>query len=94
MSSAPGAVDGNVDGGTLTTRAGVHAGEPIEQGVDVFGIQVNVAARLAGAGDILVSSLIRDLAPPGQFQFSDPRTVTLRGIPEQVTLYHLTGSTT
>ena len=74
----------------LTLRVGVHAGEPVEQDEDVFGLQVNVAARinaLAAPGEILVSQLIRDLAPPGTHEFGAPRVVSLKGVPGEITVY-------
>jgi class 3 adenylate cyclase len=44
---------------------------------------------LAGAGEILVSSVIRDLAPPGRFDFEDRRDVTLKGVPGDFSVYRL-----
>jgi class 3 adenylate cyclase len=73
----------------LALRAGVHAGEPVERDDDLFGLQVNIAARisaLAQPGEILVSSVIHDLSPPGQITFSGFKTVDLRGVPDQVTI--------
>jgi class 3 adenylate cyclase len=78
------------NGPPVTIRVGVHAGEPIEDAKDVFGLQVNVAARinaLADAGQILVSSVVRDLCAPGRAQFSTPRTVRLKGVPGEMTIY-------
>ncbi|MDQ1447433.1 MAG: family transcriptional regulator, regulator of embCAB operon [Actinomycetota bacterium] len=80
------------DQGVLAVRIGVHAGEPVEQDDDLFGLQINIAARvnaLAGAGEILVSSVIRDLAPPGRFDFEDRRDVTLKGVPGDFSVYRL-----
>ena len=77
----------------ITIRVGLHAGEPVEQDDDVFGLQVNVAARinaLADPGVIVVSSVIRELAPPGLFEFADPQTVTLKGVPGEITIYRVT----
>ena len=74
----------------LRLRAGVHAGEPITDKDDLFGLQVNIAARinaLAASGEILVSSVIHDLSPPGRVTFSEQRTVALKGVPDPVTLY-------
>ena len=81
-----------IDGRPLELRAGVHAGEPVERDDDVFGLQVNVTARLnalAAPGEILVSQLIRDLVPPGTFQFGAPRVVTLKGVPGETTVFVL-----
>jgi len=71
----------------LAIRAGLHAGEPISDDEDLFGLQVNIAARisaLAEPGEILVSSVIRDLSAPGRTEFSAPRSVVLKGIPGEI----------
>ena len=73
----------------LTVRAGLHAGEPISDDEDLFGLQVNIAARisaLAEPDEILVSSVIRDLSAPGRTEFSAPRSVALKGIPGEITV--------
>ena len=73
----------------LSIRAGVHAGEPIADDDDLFGLQVNIASRinaLAEPNEILVSSVIRDLSAPGRTEFSAPRSVTLKGIPGEITV--------
>jgi SARP family transcriptional regulator, regulator of embCAB operon len=73
----------------LTIRAGLHAGEPIADDEDLFGLQVNIAARisaLAEPHEILVSSVIRDLSAPGRTEFSAPRSVVLKGIPDEITV--------
>ena len=74
----------------LTVRVGIHAGEPITHDDDLFGLQVNIAARInaiAEAGEILASAVIRDLSPPGRVRFSASRTVNLKGIPDPITIY-------
>ena len=48
-------------------RAGVHLGRPRKLGGDYFGVDVNVAARVAaaaGAGEVLVSDTVRDRVDP------------------------------
>ena len=73
----------------LTIRVGLHAGEPISDDEDLFGLQVNIAARisaLAEPHEILVSSVIRDLSAPGRTEFSAPRSVVLKGIPGEITV--------
>ena len=50
-------------------RAGVHIGRPRRLGGDYFGVDVNVAARVAGAaggGEVLVSDAVRDRLDPEQ----------------------------
>jgi len=50
-------------------RAGVHIGRPRKLGGDYFGVDVNVAARVAaaaGGGEVLVSDAVRDRLDPEQ----------------------------
>ena len=50
-------------------RAGVHLGRPRKLGGDYFGVDVNVAARVAaaaGGGEVLVSDAVRDRLDPEQ----------------------------
>ena len=50
-------------------RAGVHVGRPRKLGGDYFGVDVNVAARVAaaaGGGEVLVSDAVRDRVDPDQ----------------------------
>jgi class 3 adenylate cyclase len=69
----------------LRVRVGVHTGEVIvgDDG-DLFGVHVAIASRVAGAargGEILVSSLVRELLEPrGEFTFRPPRMATLKGL--------------
>jgi adenylate cyclase len=61
---AAGAVD-ELDGPGL--RAGVHLGRPRKLGGDYFGVDVNVAARVAsaaGPGEVLISSTVRERLDP------------------------------
>jgi adenylate cyclase len=44
-------------------RAGVHVGTPRRLGGDLFGVDVNIAARVAdaaGPGEVLISSAVKD----------------------------------
>jgi class 3 adenylate cyclase len=66
-------------------RMGLHTGEVVMDDTgDLFGKHVVVAARiaaLAAGGEILVSSLVRQIAEPrGAITFVLPRDVELRGI--------------
>ena len=48
----------------VSVRIGISAGEPVEQGHDLFGSTVQLAARLcaqADPGQILVSNVVADL---------------------------------
>jgi class 3 adenylate cyclase len=75
----------------LPLHIGVHAGDVIRDGGDVFGGAVNLAARIcaeAPAGEVFVSQTIRDIArtsSPAQFASVGPRM--LKGIADPVPLY-------
>jgi class 3 adenylate cyclase len=63
---------------------GLHTGEAIREGNDYLGQTVILASRLtseAGPGEILASSLLKELAESlGEFEFGDVREVTLKGL--------------
>jgi class 3 adenylate cyclase len=68
----------------LLIRAGIHTGEVEVRGDEVTGIAVNVAARIAalgGAGEILVSSTVRDLVSGSGLSFTDRGSYVLKGVP-------------
>ena len=74
----------------LRVRAGLHAGEIERRGDDVGGIAVNVAARImsgAGAGEIRVSRVVRDLVAGSGLEFSDLGPSELKGVPGEWELY-------
>ena len=67
----------------LEVRAGIHTGECEVSSGDVAGIAVHVAARVlaeAEPGDVLVSSVVRDLSAGSGLLFRDRGTHTLRGV--------------
>ena len=74
----------------VEVRSGLHTGE-IEIGRDdVGGIAVHIAARvaeLAGSGEILVSSTVRDLVAGSGLGFRDRGSHTLKGLPEPLRLF-------
>ncbi|MGI9084082.1 MAG: hypothetical protein ACR2FE_02180 [Aeromicrobium sp.] len=54
-------------------------------GDDIGGIDVHIAARiagLAGAGEVLASSTVRDLVAGSGLVFEDRGEQTLKGVPE------------
>ena len=70
--------------GGLQIRAGLHTGEIELRGDDVGGIAVHIGARvgaLAGPGEVLVSSTVRDLVVGSPFTFDDRGTYQLKGVP-------------
>lgn len=67
----------------IDIRAGLHAGEVELRGNDIGGIAVHTAARVmgeAGAGEILVSSTVKDLVVGSGIEFIDRGDRELRGL--------------
>jgi uncharacterized protein (TIGR00369 family) len=76
----------------IDIRAGVHTGECELQGRAVTGMAVHVAARiqgLAGAGDILVSSTVKDIVAGSAARFEDRGQHSLKGTPGEWRLFAL-----
>lgn len=68
----------------LEVRVGVHTGECEVRGNDLAGIAVHTGARvasLAGPGDILVTSTVRDLVAGSGLRFEQRGTHKLKGVP-------------
>jgi pimeloyl-ACP methyl ester carboxylesterase len=64
----------------LNVRIGVHTGECEVHEDEIGGVAVDLATRVAehaAAGEILVSSTVRDLVAGSGIRFGDPRTVEL-----------------
>jgi class 3 adenylate cyclase len=67
----------------LELRAGVHAGECERIGRDLGGISVHVGARIAaaaGAGEILVSSVVSELVAGSSIRFEARGPFALKGV--------------
>ena len=78
----------------IRVRVGLHTGEVlVDDDGDLFGKHVVIAARigaLAEGGEILVSSLVRQIVEPrGDLSFLESRDVQLRGIGGQETVSSL-----
>jgi pimeloyl-ACP methyl ester carboxylesterase/class 3 adenylate cyclase len=74
----------------LDVRAGLHTGEVELAGSDVRGIAVHIGARvaaLAGAGEVLVSSTVKDLVAGSGIDFDDRGVHSLKGVPGEWHLY-------
>ncbi len=74
----------------LDIRAGVHTGEIELDGSDVRGIAVHIGARvaaLAGSGEVLVSSTVKDLVVGSGIEFEDRGLHALKGVPDEWHLY-------
>jgi pimeloyl-ACP methyl ester carboxylesterase len=74
----------------LQERIGIHSGEVEVMEEDVGGIAVHIAARvgaLAGAGEVLVTSTVKDLVAGSDIQFDDRGVQQLKGIPDEWRLF-------
>jgi class 3 adenylate cyclase len=74
----------------LQIRAGCHTGEIELMGADVSGMAVHIGARiaaLAGPGEILVSSTVKDLVIGSDLAFADRGEHELKGVPGSWRLY-------
>ena len=78
----------------LEVRSGVHTGECQISGNDLSGIAVHVGARvsaLAGPGQVLVSSTVRDLVAGSGIEFVEHGRHTLKGVDGEWTLFEAVG---
>ena len=67
----------------IEVRAGLHTGECEVMGDDYGGIAVHIGARvaaLAGAGEVLVSSTVKDLVAGSGLRFIDYGARALKGV--------------
>src|SRR4051812_23113770 len=74
----------------LDVRAGIHTGECELLGDDIGGIAVHVGQRiasLAGPGEVLTSSTVKDLVAGSQIPFEDCGDRELKGLSEARRLY-------
>ena len=79
----------------IEVRIGMNAGEPVDQGEDLFGATVQLAARVCDAAEarqICVSNVVRELCLGKDFRFSDLGPRPLRGFSDPVRLYEVTWS--
>jgi class 3 adenylate cyclase len=74
----------------VDVRIGLHSGEVELRGHDVGGIAVNIGARVAAtgsAGDVVVSSTVRDLVAGSGIGFADRGEHALKGVPDRWRLF-------
>jgi class 3 adenylate cyclase len=77
----------------LRVRIGISAGEPVDDGNDLFGATVHLARRVcdaAGPERIWVANVVRDLCLGKGFEFVSVGTAELKGFVEPVALYEVT----
>jgi class 3 adenylate cyclase len=76
----------------LEIRAGLHAGEYKVGGPDVSGLAFHIGARVAAkarAGEVLVSSAVKDLISQSEIRFKDRGAHQLKGVPKRWRLYRV-----
>jgi YVTN family beta-propeller protein len=76
----------------IEVRAGLHVGEAEVFGTKLSGVTVHIAARTmgaAGAGEVLVTGVLRDLVPGSGFGMEDLGERELKGIPGRWHLYRI-----
>jgi class 3 adenylate cyclase len=76
----------------LEIRVGLHAGEYKVSGTDVVGLAFHIGARIAAkarAGEVLVSSAVKDLLQQSTIRFRDRGVHQLRGVPKRWRLYRV-----
>jgi class 3 adenylate cyclase len=74
----------------LELRAGIHTGECERIEGKLGGIAVPIGARImgvAGAGEVLVSSTVKDLVAGSGLEFEDRSAHELKGVPGEWRLY-------
>ena len=80
-----------VDGYRPVLRTGIHVGRPRKLGGDYFGVDVNIAARLADAakpGEVLVSDRALERLAPGTAE-AKRRRFSAKGAPKDIDAYAL-----
>ncbi len=76
----------------LEIRVGMHTGEYKVIGAEVFGLAFHIGARVAAkarAGEVLVSSAVKDLMSQSGFRFRDRGVHQLKGVPKRWRLYRV-----
>jgi len=76
----------------IEVRVGIHAGEVEVRGDDIAGMAVHIGARvagLAGSGEVLVSSTVREIVTGSRLAFDDRGEHDLKGVPGHWRVYAL-----
>ena len=80
----------DIDGHSPRLRAGVHTGRPRRLGGDYFGVDVNVAARVAsaaGPGQVLVSQAARERLDDAELRLRRRWRFKAKGAPKDLEVY-------
>ena len=84
------ALRAQMDALDIAVRVGVHTGECDVTADDIRGLAVNIASRvcgLAGPGEVLVTSTVRDLIAGSRVVLTDRGARSLKGVPGEWTLF-------
>ncbi len=76
----------------IHVRIGMSAGEPVDEGEDLFGGTVQLARRVcdsAGAGAVFVSNVVRELCLGKGFEFRDHGETVLKGFSAPVRMHEV-----
>lgn len=76
----------------LEVRVGLHAGEYKVSGAELIGLTLHIGARVAAkarAGEVLVSSAVKDLMSQSSVRFMDRGVHQLKGVPKRWRLYRV-----
>jgi class 3 adenylate cyclase len=88
------AIKGELSRSGVEIRSGIHSGEVEAIGEDVGGMAVNIGARvgaLAGPGEVLVSSTVRELVVGSGIEFEERGSHRLKGAPDEWSLFAVVG---
>jgi class 3 adenylate cyclase len=88
------AIRDRVGEGGLNVRAGLHTGECERMGDNIGGMAVHIGSRvaaLAGPGEVLASSTVKDLVAGSGIAFKDRGSQTLKGVPGEWRIFQVTG---
>jgi adenylate cyclase len=86
--------DVSADGYKPRFRAGIHVGKPRKLGGDYFGVDVNVAARLAeqaSPDEVLVSDAALEGLDTDELKVKKRRRFKVKGVPNDLQAYSITG---
>jgi len=84
------AIEGELRSQGIPIRAGLHTGECERLGDDIGGLAVHIGARvasLAKAGEVLVSSTVKDLIAGAGLRFDARGSHSLKGVPGEWSLF-------
>jgi adenylate cyclase len=79
-----------LDGYSPQLRAGIHFGKPRKLGSDYFGVDVNVAARVAdaaGPGEVLISESVCDQIAGSDMELRRRWRFKAKGAPKDLKVY-------